>query len=88
MQNSANINACSGQNQTGAARSSVYIGILVFAGLVAAYWALSDFEWKGSTQLHTKMELLATVMALVVGLMAIVNFYSQRLVLGLSLIHI
>ena len=59
--------------------------LVMAAGIAASYWALYGTEWKGSLQLHTDMELLATAMALVVGLMAIVNFYSQRQGLALLL---
>ena len=66
-------------------RWGVISGILIVAGIAASYLALYGIEWKGGAGLHTNMELLATGMALVVGIMAIVNFYSQRLVLGLLL---
>ena len=59
--------------------------LIIAAGIAASYWALHGVDWKGSPQLHTEMELVATGMALVVGLMAIVNYYSQRQGLALLL---
>ena len=34
--------------------------------------------WHGGAQLHTVMETVATLLALVVGLMALVRFYSKK----------
>jgi len=56
---------------------------------MAAYWlaglvltlsfaALHDIEWRGSNHLHTNMEIIATVLALIVGVMALVRFYSKK----------
>ena len=61
-----------------------------FAGKrVAAYWAagvllavgyglLRGATWRGSADLHTHMETLATFLALMVGAMALVRFYSKK----------
>lgn len=37
-----------------------------------------ETEWKGSVQLHTLMEAVATFLALTVGVMALVRFYSKK----------
>ncbi len=35
-------------------------------------------EWRGAAQLHTLMEVIATLLAVVVGAMALVRFYSKK----------
>ncbi len=40
--------------------------------------ALQDQVWLGSTTLHTVMEAMATVLALTVGALALVRFYSHK----------
>ena len=58
-------------------------------GRVAAYWAVGlgltlayglvrGSTWRGSTDLHTHMEAIATLLALVVGVMALVRFYAKK----------
>jgi len=42
-----------------------------------SYW-LNDIDWQGSTNLHTLMESLATLLALFVGVLALIRFFSQR----------
>ncbi|RDH85310.1 MAG: hypothetical protein DIZ80_02520 [endosymbiont of Galathealinum brachiosum] len=53
---------------------------------------LSGSSWQGSAYLHTLMEMLATVLALFVGLLALVRFYSRGgtefLVLGSGFIGV
>lgn len=39
---------------------------------------LHDFEWQGSAQLHTLMELAATLLALFVGSLSLIRFFSQH----------
>jgi len=61
-------------------------------GFSAASILLSQFHWHGSAELHTLMESLATVLALFVGLLALIRFYSRGgnnyLVLGAGFIAI
>ena len=56
---------------------------------VAAYWltglvltlffaGLYDVEWRGSAPLHTNMEIIATLLAAFVGVMALARFYTQK----------
>lgn len=58
-------------------------------GRMAAYWltglgltlllvSLHGQDWRGSVQLHTNMEIVATMLAAVVGAMSLVRFYSKK----------
>ena len=49
-------------------------GILLALGFLAR----PGLEWRGSGQLHTLMEAVATLLALIVGVMALVRFYSRK----------
>lgn len=53
-----------------------YMGVGAF--LFVATVLLDQTGWKGNTQLHTLMELTACLMALVVGVLAMVRFYSRK----------
>jgi signal transduction histidine kinase len=46
--------------------------------LLAAFPFLSIYPWNTNSELHTTMEAIATCLALVVGAMAIVRFYSRK----------
>lgn len=46
--------------------------------LVVTYSLLHAVQWRGSTELHTIMEVIATLAALTVGSMALVRFYSKK----------
>jgi len=48
--------------------------VLLFAG----FWLLRGFLWQGNSELHTLMEVVATLLALNVGVLALVRFYSQK----------
>ena len=48
------------------------------AGLLLLYFALSWSTWQGNTQLHTISEVVATILALIVGLAALVRFYTKK----------
>ena len=54
--------------------------VLAYAGttlvLSAAFLLMRGSQWQGGTQLHTLMEVAATLLALTVGAMALVRFYS------------
>ena len=52
--------------------------VLLSASLCIGYGLLRGSIWHGSTQLHTLMELAATLLALFVGLVAIVHYYSKK----------
>ena len=47
-------------------------------GLVAAYLALERSTWLGSTELHTDLEIAASIVSFVVGLVALIRFYSEK----------
>jgi PAS domain S-box-containing protein len=46
--------------------------------LCVGYLLLMRCKWQGSAQLHTLMELAATLLALVVGVLALVRFYARK----------
>ncbi len=47
-------------------------------GLVIGYTMMRGSGWQGSSQLHTLMEGVATLLALIVGAMALMRFYSKK----------
>ena len=57
-------------------RSLVYWGLA--AVLVMSYVVLRTSTWQGGAQLHTIMEVVATLLALMVTAMALVRFYSKK----------
>lgn len=52
--------------------------VILFVVLLVAYLTLRGSTWRGSAELHTLMESLATLLAFFVGVMALVRFYSKR----------
>ena len=50
---------------------------LVGLGLSISYSLLHGHSWQGTAQLHTLMEVVATFLALMVGGMALVRYYSK-----------
>ncbi|HUP02067.1 MAG TPA: EAL domain-containing protein [Gemmatimonadota bacterium] len=59
---------------TGSPRT--YVGIT--AALLVAYPLALTSDWQATPQSHTLMEAVATVLALVVGLVALVRFHTHR----------
>ncbi|MBP86682.1 MAG: hypothetical protein CMJ64_08200 [Planctomycetaceae bacterium] len=59
----------------GRARLSTYACITSL--LVIAYITLEFTDWAGNTQLHTLMEVVATLFALIVGVVALVRYYAK-----------
>lgn len=57
-------------------RLSLYA--LTLVALLGSSFLLGDTEWQGSAQLHTLMELAATLLALFVGAMSLIRFFSER----------
>ncbi|MGC2461192.1 MAG: MASE3 domain-containing protein, partial [Steroidobacteraceae bacterium] len=51
---------------------------MTFVLLFAGFWLLRGFLWQGNSELHTLMEVVATLLALNVGVLALVRFYSQK----------
>ena len=52
--------------------------LITFLGLTIAYASVRDSAWQGDETLHTVMEALATLLAVVIGLMALVRYYSRK----------
>jgi signal transduction histidine kinase/CheY-like chemotaxis protein len=52
--------------------------IAVFLVLLLSYFFLRKSTWQGSTQLHTLMEVIATFLAFMVGILALLRFYSRK----------
>ena len=59
-------------------RHRIAVYLLVGAGLTLVYAFLRGTSWHGSATLHTVMEAMATLLALVVGAMALVRYYSRK----------
>ncbi len=51
---------------------------VVFVGLLAAYPVLNQMQWHGSTELHTLMEVVATLLALMIGSVALVRYFTKQ----------
>ena len=58
-----------------ASRSAIYIALAL--GMLAAYFLLRGVPWQGGTQLHTLMEVVAALLASMVGILALVRYYSR-----------
>ena len=57
-------------------RKGPYIGlsgVLLLGSLL-----LQGVTWEGSAELHTLMEVIAMFLALTVGMMALIRFYSKK----------
>ncbi|MDM8558729.1 ATP-binding protein [Candidatus Parabeggiatoa sp. HSG14] len=63
------------QNQT-LKRIVTYIALFII--LFIGYSLLREVTWQGSKPLHTVMEIIATFLALIVGTMALVRFYTKK----------
>ena len=57
-------------------RIASYVALFVI--LFIGYFWLREVTWEGSKQLHTLMEAIATLLAFLVGTMALVRFYSKK----------
>ncbi len=51
---------------------------IVGLGLILGYAATRGSIWNGGAQLHTVMEAVSTLLALIVGTMALVRFYAKK----------
>ena len=60
------------------AQSRVLSYVLVFLTLFFGYLLLRGSSWQGSTQLHTVMETVASMLALLVGALSMVRFYTKK----------
>ena len=52
--------------------------LLTGLGLTLALSIFHGSEWRGGAQLHTLMEIIATLLAVFIGAMALVRFYSKK----------
>lgn len=59
-----------------ARRKGTYVA--VFALLLAAYFPLRGLAWQDTPEFHTLLECAATVLALCVGALALVRYYSKK----------
>ena len=64
------------QELIAARRKATYVAVSVV--LSVGYLLLRTSSWHGSAELHTLMEVAATLLALLVGAMALVRFYSRK----------
>ncbi|NOQ17179.1 MAG: PAS domain S-box protein [Methyloprofundus sp.] len=66
------------KDQHGNIHPRVYSYIVLSVALMLVYWLLRDSQWIGSTQLHTIMEVIATLLAFTIGTLALVRYYSFK----------
>jgi anti-anti-sigma regulatory factor len=57
-------------------RIGAYLGLCIV--LILGYLVILRAPWQGNTQLHTLMEAVTTFVALTVGVLALVRYYSQK----------
>ncbi len=57
-------------------RKTTYVGLVLF--LCIGRWFLRGLTWQGGPELHTIMEAIATLLALMVGTLALLRFYSKK----------
>jgi len=50
----------------------------LFVGLLAPRHFLGQLSWIGNAEIHTVLETIATLLAFVIGAMALVRYYSQK----------
>ena len=59
-------------------RRRVFTYLAVAAGLILLAIALDGVEWRTNAHVHTVMEALATQLAIGVGIMALVRYYTRK----------
>lgn len=57
-------------------RIGIYVGAILF--LFVWFLLFHDSTWAGSKESHTLMEFLATVLAVFVGVLALIRFYTKK----------
>ena len=65
-------------NENQRIRRRIFSYVTVGGGLLLSYVLLRTSSWQGNTQLHTIMEVVATLLALFVGTVALVRFYTRQ----------
>ena len=58
--------------------SNKYLHVALAAGLLLLFGAVAGSDWRGTTELHTLSEVVATLIALVVGVVALVRYYAKK----------
>jgi len=61
----------------GTATSRARIYALTFGGLLAVFLLLRRIDWAGSRELYTLMEVMATLLALMVGVLGLVRYHTK-----------
>ncbi len=57
-------------------RVQAYLAVTL--GLLIGFFLVRNSAWQGNKQLHTLMELAATILAASVGILALVRYYTQK----------
>ncbi len=65
-------------SQTDSARKRVTIYIAIGAFLFIGYFLLRGLAWQGAKQLHTSMEIAATLLASAVGVLTLIRFHTKK----------
>lgn len=60
------------------AKSRAATYVLVSIALLILYVGVRDTTWQGTIELHTLMEVVATLLAATVGAMALVRYYTRK----------
>jgi len=60
------------------AQKRIVTYVALFLGLFIGYFLLQDITWQGNQQRHTLMEIVAPMLAFMVGVMALVRFYTKK----------
>jgi PAS domain S-box-containing protein len=59
-------------------RSRVVVYVVLAVALFVLYFLVRDSSWRGTKELHTLMEVVATLLAAIVGGLALVRYYSRK----------
>ena len=58
--------------------SNKYLHVALAGGLLLLFGAVAGSDWRGTTELHTLSEVVATLTALMVGVVALVRCYAKK----------
>ena len=53
-------------------------GVLMIAACIAPAFATTNSTWRGDSLTHTAIEAMSVILALVVGALALVRYYSKK----------
>ncbi|MCZ6802877.1 MAG: ATP-binding protein [Proteobacteria bacterium] len=65
-------------NKTSKASQRIISYWVLAIGLTLSYVLFRDSGWQGDKQLHTLMEIAATILALIIGIMSLVHYYTSK----------